>query len=246
MFDPFGDFEARGYLRNTEGLKDLQTVKVLENVFFQAHIELALAFLDGVRGPIRYAHFKRVHETLFRGIYPWAGKDRAELGVAPLVSKGMAVQFVQSNEIERAMDWALAMGNDTKKMAASPGAVMGAFAWAHPFLDGNGRAMLLLHAQMCKRAGIRIDWQATRKDDYLNALTAELVDPKRNALDEYLSPFIKAASKSADLLDELKELPGLDGLGSESQSFPDIAYGTDDQVAVDSYLEIKRRRGEAP
>ena len=144
------------------------------------------------------------------------------------------------------MDWALAMGNDMKKMAASPGAVMGAFAWAHPFLDGNGRAMLLVHAQMCKRAGIRIDWRATRKDDYLSALTAELVDPKTQALDEYLRPFLKAASKSAGLLKELRELPGLDGLEIDSQSAPDIAYSADDQVAVECYLDIKRRRGNAP
>lgn len=246
MFDPFGDFEARGYLRNTEGLKDLQTVKILENVFFQSHIELALEFLDGLRGPIEYAHLKRVHGILFGGIYPWAGQDRAELGVASLVSKGSTVQFVQSNEIGLAMDWALRMGNDAKKMVSSPGAVMGAFAWAHPFLDGNGRAMLLVHAQMCKRAGIRIDWRATRKDDYLSALTAELRDTKQQALDEYLRPFVQLASKSTGLLNELKELPGLDGLENDSESPPDIAYSADDQVAVNSYLETKRRRGEAP
>ena len=33
-FDVFGDFEARGYLRNLEGLKDLAEVKRLEHRIF--------------------------------------------------------------------------------------------------------------------------------------------------------------------------------------------------------------------
>ena len=30
MFDPFEDFQTAGYLRNVEGLKDLEKLKVLE------------------------------------------------------------------------------------------------------------------------------------------------------------------------------------------------------------------------
>lgn len=243
MFDPFKDFEAQGYLRNTERLKDLKTIKVLENIFFQSNIEEALAYLSKVRGPLAHEHFKEVHRILFVGIYPWAGLDRHELGVAPLVSKGGHVQFVHSNEIRGSMEWAFRMGNDPQKMSRSPGEVMGAFAWAHPFLDGNGRTMLLVHSELCKRAGIRIDWLKTKKEDYLRALTAELLKPLDHALDKYLEPFVLSATKKTRLLDELKDLPGLDGLSEDAESPPEVAYNSDDQVALRAYLEIKRNRG---
>lgn len=34
MFDPFGDFNERGYLQNTEGIKDLGEAKRMEHVLF--------------------------------------------------------------------------------------------------------------------------------------------------------------------------------------------------------------------
>ena len=243
MFDPFKDFEVLGYLRNVEKLKEPQEVKFQENLFFQANIEDALNLLSRVKGPIEYGHFKKVHRVLFGDFYPWAGSDRSELGVAPMVSKGAAVHFSHADEIERSMAWGLRIGNDPAKMAQSPGEVMGAFAWARPFLDGNGRTMILIHSELCKRAGIRINWPATNKIDYLNALTAELLEPRKNALDAYLRPFVIPASKSVHLLDDLKELPGLDGLEDHVQNTTDVAYGADDAEALRDYEEVKRKRG---
>lgn len=78
------------------------------------------------------------------------------------------------------------MGNDRKTMRERPGVVMGAFAWGHPFLDCNGRTMLLVHSELGHRAGISIDWAATRKVDYLRALTEELTTPQSTPLDKYL------------------------------------------------------------
>jgi hypothetical protein len=34
--------------------------------------------------------------------------------------------------------------------------------------------MLLVHAELCHRAGFAISWNASRKDDYLETLTREL------------------------------------------------------------------------
>jgi len=69
--------------------------------------------------------------------------DRHTLGVAELISKGKRIQFVQSGEVQQAVQWGLNMGNDRTYIAAHPGEVMGAFAWGHPFLEGNGRAMVV-------------------------------------------------------------------------------------------------------
>lgn len=67
---------------------------------------------------------------------------------------------------------------------------LGLFAYGHPFLDGNGRTMLVLHSELCHRAGFCIEWQRTRKTDYLAALSAEIASPGKGHLDRYLLGFI--------------------------------------------------------
>lgn len=106
-FDPFGDFYTAGYLRNIEAEKDLALVKTQEKVFFEAHLEDALAFLRRIRGPITYRHFRKVHEILFIEFYPWAGQDRQQLGVAAQVSKGGMVDFERAHLIIQAVQWGL-------------------------------------------------------------------------------------------------------------------------------------------
>lgn len=241
-FDPFGDFSTAGYLRNIEAEQDLDLVKAQEKVFFEAHLEEALAFLRAIRGPVAYGHFREVHAILFREFYPWAGQDRQQLAVATQVSKGGVVDFEQAALIGQAVQWGLTMGNDVERMRQRPGAVMGAFAWAHPFLDGNGRAMMLVHTELCRRAEILIDWPSTNKAAYLGALTAELKHPDAKHLDSYLAPFVRKSGRADDLVTQLRELPGLDGLTAASAD--DITYDASDEKAMASYLETKRSRGE--
>ncbi len=70
---------------------------------------------------------------------------------------------------------------------------MGALAHAHPFLDGNGRTIMVVHHELAARAGIAIAWEPTNKVDYLQALTEELQEPEARRLDAYLKPFIREA-----------------------------------------------------
>ena len=53
-------------------------------------------------------------------------------------------------------------------MTAKAGEVMGYLAYGHPFLDGNGRAIMVVHAELAQRAGFSIDWAATGKAAYLD------------------------------------------------------------------------------
>jgi hypothetical protein len=76
MFDPFGDFETAGYLRNTSAEKDVSVVKAVEHTLFRAQLPEAFAFLGKCR-TIGYEDFLHVHHLLFSGLYPWAGQDRA-------------------------------------------------------------------------------------------------------------------------------------------------------------------------
>lgn len=87
MFDPFGDFETAGYLRNSHQNKDLDIVKVAEHALFRAQLPEALAYLSR-RERIGYEDFLEVHQLLFSALYPWAGTDRAELLPEKAVPKG--------------------------------------------------------------------------------------------------------------------------------------------------------------
>jgi cell filamentation protein len=46
-FDPFGDFAARGYLRNVARAKDPHIVRRLQHNSFLTGIDAALAHLEG-------------------------------------------------------------------------------------------------------------------------------------------------------------------------------------------------------
>lgn len=68
MFDPFGDFATKGYLRNFDKEKDLEIVKTAEHELFRAQLPAALNFL-AKRKRIEYADFLEVHRILFEGLY---------------------------------------------------------------------------------------------------------------------------------------------------------------------------------
>ena len=238
MFDPFGDYETRGYLRNFEGLKRMDEVKVLEHTFFEANLEDAFHFLGAIKGPLTYKHFLKVHHVLFSDFYPWAGQDRLQLGVGQFVEKGN-FQFEEASLAQRAVEWGLQLGNDRTVLTKKPGVVMGQFAWGHPFLDGNGRTMLIVHTELCSRANFSIDWSSSKKMDYLQALTQELETPDRGLLDGYFKPLIQKLPARNVWMDHIKALPGLDGANSTDDN---MAYAADDVQAKQRYEEASQRR----
>lgn len=239
MLDPFHDFAVAGYLRNVEGLKDLEEVKRHEHFFFESNLESALSFLQSRKGALTYGHFLETHRILFHEFYPWAGKDRHMLGVGRLVGKGETLQFEASELCQQAVEWGLSLGNDQARIRSRPGEVMGAFAWGHPFLDGNGRTMLLVHTELCHRAGFSIDWMSSNKADYLDALTHELARPRDKLLDQYLGPLIDRLTPRRDWVSQFKSMPGLDGIDVVDGN---VTYHDDDPIANARYEEIKRSR----
>lgn len=86
-FDPFGDFEAEGYLRNFEKEKDLAIVRRLEHSSFTSGLSEAFARLSTIEY-ISYQDVLDIHRILFKAIYPWAGQDRTNTAPDIAVSKG--------------------------------------------------------------------------------------------------------------------------------------------------------------
>jgi cell filamentation protein len=209
IFDPFGDFETQGYLRNILGSKDVQEVKVLEYASFQRNLDRAMTALAKIDF-IEYKHVLEIHKTLFGAVYPWASQDRSITTPGINISKaGYNSMFAQSQYVRRVTEYALDQSLGYSIMREQPGYIMGSLAHAHPFLDGNGRTIMVLHTEMSHRAGISINWVQTDKTAYLTALTAELNDPGKEHLDQYLKPFISNVVDRQQSTSILKSLKGL-------------------------------------
>ncbi|MCD8503928.1 MAG: Fic family protein [Burkholderiaceae bacterium] len=236
MFDPFGDFETEGYLRNFEKEKNLDIVKIAEHELFRAQLPAALMFL-ATKKKIEYADFLEVHRILFAGLYPWAGKDRSEILPDSAIKKG-DLYFCHPRDCRRAVAEGLSVAHDKKVMRKRPGFVMGMFAYGHPFLDGNGRTMLLVHAELCFRANLSINWLRTTKQAYLEALTREIQNPNDGHLDAYLKPFIEPKTPRENWLQCVTQLPGLDGIDAQS----DVSAGYGDPKIAKEYQEFEHRR----
>jgi cell filamentation protein len=237
-FDPFGDFETQGYLRNLAKEKDPDIVRRLEHASFMTGIDAALEHLAEVKR-LSYPDVLETHGTLFEAVYPWAGQDRRITAPDLAISKG-AVLFAHPEHIQRAVEYALARGQEMDFMGEKPGVIMGYLAYAHPFLDGNGRTIMVVHGVMALRAGFSVDWAATDKVGYLSALTKELDDPDKGHLDAYLKPFIRDAVSEGRLAAEIVLAPGLDGSDEQNE----VLGKTNDPALKARYeqQELKRRR----
>ncbi|ODT57263.1 hypothetical protein ABS71_20275 [bacterium SCN 62-11] len=206
VFDPFGDYETLGYLRNAVGEKDLQKVKRLEHRSFLTQLPRASENLKSLED-ITYQQLLDTHKQFFGPIYPWAGQDRSLTSPNRVIKKG-PVEFCATSELRLASNYALQLGREPETMRTRPGYVMGQFAFAHPFLEGNGRTILVIHTELARRAGFQIDWFKTNKADYLLALTEELETPGQK-LDAYLKPFLVDLEPERSPVDSLGGLPGL-------------------------------------
>ncbi len=236
-FDPFGDFEKRGYLRNIARTKDSRIVRQMEHTSFATGLDTAFGRLAG-RKQLTYDDVLATHKILFNAVYPWAGQDRLANAPGIGVSKG-PVLFARPDLIRRTIDYALKKGQERTFMVEKPGEIMGHLAYGHPFLDGNGRTIMVVHSILAQRAGFSINWAATDKTDYLNALTEEIENPRAAALDKYLKPFITNAVADGNLAAAVVATPGLDG-----QSANTVAGQISDPVLQERYRAQELAREE--
>lgn len=193
-FDPFGDFEQKGYLRNIYGEKDLNIVKDLENSTFKLNINEAVRDLS--TKPINYETFKQTHERLFGMLYPWAGADRSITAPNIAITKGgYETLFAHPMGVQIAAEYGFL---DMNRVPYQAGTCFARLAHAHPFLDGNGRTILTLHSEILRRNEQHVEWEKTDKDEFLAALTTDLEDPDQGHFEAYLNPYVKDNALTLD------------------------------------------------
>jgi cell filamentation protein len=238
-FDPFGDFATEGYLRNFEKEKDLTIVKRAENASFMTGLDEAFASLAQTK-TLAYDDVLRTHGILFSAVYPWAGQDRTQTAPKLTIKKGPVI-FANAPEIRAAIEFALRKGQDKEYMKAKPGEIMGYLAYGHPFLDGNGRTIMTVHSVLAQRAGFSIDWSATKKDAYLDALTREIENPPKGHLDTYLKPFVREPIAYDRLATVIVQAPGLDG-SVQDAALNQVLGRTDEPAVKAQYEGMLRKR----
>jgi len=71
------------------------------------------------------------------------------------------------------------------------------------------------------------------KNAYLSALTRELDSPRSHPLDAYLLPLVQPLQSRQSWIEEVRELPGLDGSIEDINT--DVSYDNEDPVGERRY-----------
>lgn len=196
-FDPFGDFAERGYLRNHFGIRDRTELSQVEYTNYRTVLPEALSYLEA--SGLAYDDILQVHKILFSAIYPWAGEDRSD--TAPdiaILRGGYDDLFCHPMDCRRAGEHALESLLTPEMLVDSPGDAYSLLCYSHPFLDGNGRSLLLVHSEMLRRSSAHIEWENVDPEAFLSTLTIDLQHPNNNHLNEFLRPHLVRTQRSLE------------------------------------------------
>jgi cell filamentation protein len=196
---PFGDYETAGYLRNIYQEKNLRLVGHLETAAFEQEVLSTVRFLRRLP-TLRYQHITETHHRLLNALYPWAGQDRSITAPDIAIAKGgYSNLFAHPADCQRAAEYALHHGQDASYLRAHPGEVFGYLAHAHPFLEGNGRTILTIFAELTRRSGFHVEWESIDKAQFLLTLTRESLGPGKAIMDGLVLPYARDGILSAEI-----------------------------------------------
>jgi fido (protein-threonine AMPylation protein) len=165
-----------GVLHNKLGITDSAQLHEVE--YQLTRIRALELQLKPMPGKFDLEHLKAIHAHLFRDIYHWAGKER-EINVSQKspTEPGWTMVFAQKGEIGQQAGKAFALtrarnnlqGLDTHAFVEGVTQVSALWNAAHPFAEGNGRALNTLLTQLAREAGHEIDFRRLPSDLWLVA-----------------------------------------------------------------------------
>ena len=145
--------------KNFFGLTDYAELSRRERVFSARR--MGDLERGGVQGSFGAAHLRKIHWSVFRDVFPWAGELR-RVGLA----KSGGVPFAAPRFISSALDDLFAKlkveihlrGLGADAFAQRAGFFLGEINAIHPFREGNGRAQREFIRQLAASAGHTISW----------------------------------------------------------------------------------------
>jgi cell filamentation protein len=199
ILDPFGDYETAGYLRNIYRKKNLRLIGHLETAAFEQEVLSTVRFLRRLP-TLQYRRLTKTRHRLFNALYPWAGQDRSITAPDIAIAKGgYSNLFAHPADCQRAAEYALVHGQDASYLRAHPGEGFGYLAHAHPFLEGNGRTILTIFAELTRRSGFYVEWELVDKTQFLETLTRELLGPGNSIMDGLVLQYVRDGILSAEI-----------------------------------------------
>ena len=163
------DFDLKhGILKNIPGFTEQVLLDKFERI--QATKALLDLQMNPVRGQFDAAHICKIHERIFKNIYPWAGEFR-QVNIRRSASYYFAmVQFLEKN-LNRTLEKLAAenrlRGLDIDTFSVRAAHYLGELNTIHPFREGNGRAQREFIRELAAEAGYRINWaRVTRNEMY--------------------------------------------------------------------------------
>ncbi|MGJ0121717.1 Fic/DOC family protein [Williamsia sp. MIQD14] len=111
------------------------------------------------------AHLNDIHRALFSDVYDWAGEIRAvpmsKNGIAFATPDRIGIYLNDVARVVRETPWAQLDRDDTAAAAARIYALGNV---AHPYREGNGRALKIFVNHVAAQAGYEFDFDAIDKD----------------------------------------------------------------------------------
>jgi fido (protein-threonine AMPylation protein) len=177
--NPYRD--DNGVLHNQLGITD---ARQLHEVEYQLTRIRALELqVEPIPGNFDLDHLKAIHTHLFQDVYAWAGQERAiNVSKKSLTEPGWKTVFTDKGEIPDQAGRAFALthernnlkGMDADVFVEALTQVYASWNGAHPFPEGNGRALNTMLSQLAKEAGHEIDFRRVPGDFWLDAAEKSL------------------------------------------------------------------------
>ncbi|WP_291579686.1 Fic/DOC family protein [Clostridium sp. UBA6640] len=161
-------YEGTNVLKNKLDIKNKENLEIIDKIISVDRISKLKE--NPIKGKFDVNHLMKIHKFIFGDIYPFAGKFRNEEidlggGFAPIKHLGEAThEVLNSLNKERYLK-----GLDVDKTSEKLAYYMSELNFAHPFMEGNGKAQREFIRTLAIKNGYKLDWDKVDSDKLLDA-----------------------------------------------------------------------------
>ncbi len=235
ILDPFTQDLLNANLIHAKTFKELEE----RSKKITSHLTVFLATHNTIKNTFDFDHLKAIHRYLFKNIYDFAGKDRFEMGLNGMFSKGNTF-FTHSSEISQTAKNLFGqlkkdkflVGLNTNDFAHKGAIFFGELNSLHPFREGNGRTQRLFMKSLALNAGYNLDLKDVPPMEMISACNLATFG-KMNRMEKML---LLRLEKIEDITDRKveKEL--------KTDAKIDLKKEEDKELKEDTKPQIRRNR----